>query len=181
MNQNENRLPPIVIRAVLKWVDFYTQFVPHETAMNRREEIRSDIFEQQTAGSSGTSSPRVVNSRIFIRATRGIIADISWCGANFAGRRRVSRVSSEVKDVRAVNRDNLAVALWLTLLAVAVLGIAASVTELIEYGGRRLGYVPWPGADTINVALVILVSSAGIGVIAVFRAAVKILQRQARR
>ncbi|MDJ0319923.1 hypothetical protein [Pseudarthrobacter sp. PS3-L1] len=42
---------------------------------------------------------------------------------------------------------------------VALIEVAVSMIDFVEYGGNRFGYVPWPGAD-INTAVVQIVCSA---------------------
>lgn len=49
---------------------------------------------------------------------------------------------------------------WVALALLAVIGVATSITEFVEYGGNRFGYVPWPGAGNINTTVVQLVCSA---------------------
>ncbi len=49
---------------------------------------------------------------------------------------------------------------WVALALLALIGVATSITEIVEYGGNRFGYIPWPGAGNINTTVVQLVCSA---------------------
>lgn len=42
----------------------------------------------------------------------------------------------------------------------AAIGLATSITEMIDTGGQRHGYVPWPGAANISLTLLVLLGSA---------------------
>jgi hypothetical protein len=61
-----------------------------------------------------------------------------------------------------------------------VIGLGTSITELIEYGGNRFGYVPWPGAGNINVTLVQVVCSAVLLVPATVVSVRRLIQHHAR-
>ena len=50
--------------------------------------------------------------------------------------------------------------LWAALVALAAIGLATSITEMIDTGGQRHGLVAWPGAATISLTLVVLLGSA---------------------
>ncbi|WP_306923102.1 hypothetical protein [Arthrobacter globiformis] len=69
---------------------------------------------------------------------------------------------------------------WLVLALLAVIGLGTSITELIEYGGNRFGYVPWPGAGNINVTLVQRVCSAVLLVPATVISVKRLIQHHAR-
>lgn len=69
---------------------------------------------------------------------------------------------------------------WAVLALLALIGLATSITELVEYGGNRFGFVPWRGAGSINVALVQLVGSAVILVPASVVTVLRLIRHQAR-
>jgi len=73
-------------RWVLAWVDRYTRGVPSHVAGDRRDELRSDLWEQVQADGDRPTSELATAISILSRTVRGIPSDLSWRRAQLAGR-----------------------------------------------------------------------------------------------
>lgn len=147
--------------AVLRWITFYTRFVPARVAQERYDELLSDLYEQVADGRRQGLSGGPIDRAIAGRALRGVVADLSWSKEQHQRKETNmsnSQAASEPADGPVMVR--LSSVGWALLALLAVIGLGTSITELVEYGGSRFGYVPWRGAGNINVALVQLVGSA---------------------
>ena len=166
---------------VLWWVNFYTRFVPVKVAQERREELLSDIHEQLADGKRRGLSLVSINRAIASRALRGLIADLIWSTKQH--QREDKKMSTQQAAPEPVNGSvtiRLSSLAWAALALLALIGLSTSITELVEYGGNRFGYVPWPGAGNINIALVQLVSSAILLVPATVITVRRLIQHHAR-
>lgn len=167
--------------AVFWWVNFYTRFVPVPVAHERRDELLSDIFEQLTDGKRRGLSRGSIDRAIASRALRGLAADLSWSRKQH--RRKDKTMSTPQATPRPTNRPvtiRLSSLGWAALALLALIGLATSITELVEYGGNRFGYVPWPGAGNINITLVQLICSAVLLVPATVITVKRLIQHHAR-
>lgn len=149
-----------VTRAVLKWVDFYSRGVPSGQGKARREELISDMYEQQADARRRGLPTGAVNRSIAFRAIRGIFADIAWGRIHNNPEVRTMATSRETKPVDRSFAAKVSAVLWAALVAVAAIGLATSITEMIDTGGQRHGYTPWPGAANISLTAVVLTASA---------------------
>lgn len=61
---------PLATRAVERWVSLYTFALPRAIADERRDEVRSDLWEHQASGGGGVDLVR--------RAVAGMPADLAW-------------------------------------------------------------------------------------------------------
>lgn len=147
--------------AVLRWVKFYSRRVPPGLAEARRQELISDMFEQQADAERRGLPPGAISRSIAWRAVRGIFADVAWSRIHNnpeVGTMTVSRETSPMDRSRA---GQIAAVLWAVLVAVAAIGLVTSITEMIDTGGQRHGLTPWPGAANISLTVVVLIGSAG--------------------
>lgn len=150
-----------VTRAVLSWVDFYSRRVPSGQGKARREELISDMYEQQADALRRGLPAKAVNRSIAFRAVRGIFADITW-GRIHQNHPEV-RTMATSREAGSADRplaDQVSSVLWVALVTLAAMGLATSITEMIDTGGQRHGYTPWPGAANISLTLVVLIGSA---------------------
>lgn len=167
--------------AVLRWVTFYTRFVPAHAAQERYDELLSDLYEQVADGKRWGLSHASIDRAIAGRALRGIAADLSWSRKQHQRREtKMSNPQAASKPTNGPVTIRLSSLAWFVLALLAVIGLAASIPELVEYRGNRFGYVPWPGAGNINVTLVQLVSSAILLVPATIITVKRLIQHSAR-
>lgn len=167
--------------AVLWWVNFYTRFVPVRAAQERRDEVLSDIFEQLADGKQRELSRGSIDRAIASRALRGLAADLSWSRKQH--QRKEKTMSTPQATPGPTNRPvtiRLSSPAWAALALLALIGLATSITELVEYGGSRFGYVPWPGAGNISITLVQLVCSAVLLVPTTVITVKRLIQHHAR-
>jgi hypothetical protein len=143
--------------AVLKWVHFYTRTLPAGLAQDRRQELRSDIYEQHVHAAGKGIRPEVVARAILLRAVRGSIADITW--SIKYDRRTKTMAAPEVIPARQRLAERLAAALWGAVVVTALIGLTGSITEMIDTGGQVYGLVAWPGAASISLTIVVLTAS----------------------
>lgn len=76
-------------RVVLWWVDRYTRGLAEPIRTERRDELRSDLWEHRAALGNGHGAQLALASRCL----RGVPADLSWRLAGRGGRRVPSRGS----------------------------------------------------------------------------------------
>jgi hypothetical protein len=167
--------------AVIWWVNVYTRSLPARLAQDRRDELLSDLYEQLVDGERRMLSRGSVDRAIASRALRGMVADITW------SRKQHQRKEKALSTPQATPQSagdpatiRLSSVGWAVLALLAVIGLATSITELVEYGGNRFGYVPWPGAGNINVTLVQLVGSVVLLVPASVVTVLRLIRRHAR-
>jgi hypothetical protein len=167
--------------AVLRWISFYTRFVPARVAQERYDELLSDLYEQVADGKRRGHSRGSIDQAIACRALRGLAADLSW------SRKQHQRKETKLSNAQAASESTqdpgtvrLSSIAWFILALLAVIGLGTSTTELVEYGGNRFGYVPWPGAGNINITLVQLVCSAVLLVPATVVMLKRLIQHHAR-
>lgn len=147
-------------RAVLWWAEFYSRRVPPALAKARREELISDIYEHYADAARRGLPAAAVNRAVASRALRGIFADIIWGRIHTEPEAGTMAASRETHPAGRYCAGQVFAVLWAALVAVAALGLATSITEMIDTGGQRHGYVPWPGAANISLTLVVLTGSA---------------------
>lgn len=146
--------------AVLRWGDFYTSFVPADVAHERRQELLSDIYEQLADGQQRELSPGSIDRAIASRALRGLPGDLSWSRKHQRKGKKMNASPATPQPSNAPVTIRLSSLVWVALALLALIGVAISVTELVEHGGNRFGYVPWPGAGNIKTTVVQLACSA---------------------
>lgn len=150
----------LVTTAVMRWVDFYGRRVAASQLQTRREELISDMYEQQADALRRGLSAGAADRSIASRAVRGVFADIMW--GRIQNNLGVETVASPIEK----NPANQSVAgrvsavLWAALVAVAAIGLISSITEMIDTGGQRHGLTPWPGAANISLTILVLIGSA---------------------
>ncbi|MBT2531345.1 hypothetical protein J7E83_04225 [Arthrobacter sp. ISL-48] len=167
--------------AVLWWVNFYTQSLPGEVAQQRRDELISDIYEQLVDGERRALSRGSVDRAIASRALRGLSADLSWSRKQQQRKEKtMSTPQAAPKPTTSPVTIRLSSLGWAILALLAILGLATSITEIVEYGGNRFGYVPWPGAGNINTNLVQLICSAVLLVPASVITIMRLIRHRAR-
>ncbi|MFD4961142.1 hypothetical protein [Microbacterium sp. NPDC058389] len=123
----------VAARLVLAWVDCYTDGVSAQTAERRRDEIHSDLWEQQ-ADAHETGRPRLaVSLSIARRAVAGVPADLLWVHTQ----RAASRGLPAEQKARSMNNAFRLVDRWWWVLGAAVLaawGFAMGIGQLLEPG-----------------------------------------------
>jgi hypothetical protein len=167
--------------AVLQWITFYTRFAPARVAQERYDELLSDLYEQVADGKRRGLSGGSIDRAIAGRALRGLAADLSWSRKQHQRREtKLSNPQAASEPTNAPVTVRLSSLAWLILVLLAVIGLGTSIRELVEYGGNRFGYVPWPGAGNINTTLVQLVCSAVLLVPATLITLKRLIQHHAR-
>jgi hypothetical protein len=178
----QNKIPTSrITSAVLWWVNFYTRFVPVNMAQERRQELLSDIYEQLADGKRRELSQGSIDRAIASRALRGLAADLSWSTKQH--QRKAKKMNTSQATPGPTNGPvsiRLSSLAWAVLALLALIGTATSITELVEFGGNRFGYVPWPGAGNINITIVQLVCSAILLVPATIIVVKRLVQHHAR-
>ncbi|WP_146031832.1 hypothetical protein [Arthrobacter sp. AFG7.2] len=180
-----NSLPELpdsrTMSAVLRWVTFYTRFTPARVAQERYDELRSDLYEQFVDGKRQGLSRGSIDRAIAGRALRGLAADLSW------SRKQLQRKETNMSNPQAASEPTngpvtirLSSLVWFVLTLLAGIGLATSITELVEYGGNRFGFVPWPGAGNIKITLVQLGCSAVLLVPATIITVKRLIKHHAR-
>ncbi|WP_458112732.1 hypothetical protein M1D88_00780 [Arthrobacter sp. R1-13] len=149
-----------VTRAVLSWADFYGRHVTPSQGKARREELISDMYEQQADALRRGVPAKAVNRSIAFRAVRGIFADITWSRIHNDPEVRTMATSRKADSTDRPLTSQVTAVLWTALVALAAIGLGTSITEMIDTGGQRHGYTPWPGAANISLTLVVLIGSA---------------------
>ena len=149
-----------VTRAVLSWVDFYSRGVPSGQREARRAELISDMYEQQVDALRRGVPDKTVNRSMALRALRGIFADLSWGRIHNNPEVRAMATTRETDPTNGPLVGQVTAVLWAALVALAAIGLATSITEMMDTGGERHGLVAWPGAASISLTLVVLVGSA---------------------
>lgn len=167
--------------AVLRWVNFYTSFVPADVAQERRQELHSDIYEELADGQRRELSQGSIDRAIVSRALRGLLADLSWSKKQHQRKgKKVNTSQATSEPASGPVKIRLSSLAWAVLALLALIGAATSITEFVEYGGNRFGYVPWPGAGNINTTVVQLVGSALLLIPATLITAKRLIHRNAR-
>jgi len=123
--------------------------------------LLSDIYEHLADGQRRELSQGSIDRAIVSRALRGLPADISWSKKQL--KRKGTKMNTSQATPKPANgpvKIRLSSLAWAFLALLALIGVATSITEFVEYGGNRFGYVPWSGAGNINTTIVQLVGSA---------------------
>lgn len=168
-----------VTRAVLSWVDFYSRGVPSGQREARRAELISDMYEQQADALRRGVPVKTVNRSMALRALRGIFADLSWGRIHNKPGVRAMTTSHETEPTNGPLAGQVTAVLWAAFVALAAIGLATSITEMIDTGGQRHGLVAWPGAASISLTLVVLIGSAAALAFTAVVAALKWRRKQA--
>lgn len=123
----------VAVRMVLAWVDCYTGWVSAEAAERRREEIHSDLWEQQ-ADARANGAPRLTATlSIARRAAAGAPADLLWVHTQ----RAASRGLPAEQKARSMNNTVRLLSRWWWVLGAAVVsawGLAMSTGQLLQPG-----------------------------------------------
>lgn len=149
-----------VIRAVLSWVDFYSRGASFGQREARRAELISDMYEQQADALRRGVPAKAVDRSIALRALRGMFSDLAWGRIHINPEVRTMATSRESDLSDGPFAGQVTAVLWAAFVALAAIGLATSITEMIDTGGQRQGLVAWPGAASISLTLVVLVGSA---------------------
>jgi hypothetical protein len=166
-------------KAVLGWVAFYTRFAPEDVAQARRDELLSDIYEQHAHAARQGLAPSAADRTILSRALRGLAADLNWVTNQHHRKARTMTKTSEANPHSPI-MISLSSLIWFRAAITAAIGLATSITEMIDYGGQRFGLVPWPGASNINTTLCILVGSAILLIASATKGVMKLHSRMSR-
>jgi hypothetical protein len=169
------------VSAVLRWVDFYTSFVPANAGQERRQELLSDIYEQLADGQQQELSQGSIDRAIASRALRGLPADLSWSRTHKRKGKKMNASPATPQPSNAPVTIRLSSLVWVALALLALIGVASSITEFVEYGGNRFGYVPWPGAGNINTTVLLLVCSAILLIPAIVITVKRLIHHNARQ
>lgn len=167
--------------AVLRWVDFYTSFVPADVAQERRQELLSDIYEQLAEGQRRELSQGSIDRAIAGRALRGLPSDLTWSTQHQRKGKKMNASPATPQPSNAPVTIRLSSLVWVALALLALVGVATSITEIVEYGGNRFGYIPWPGAGNINTTVVQLVCSAILLIPATVTTVKRLIHHSARQ
>lgn len=65
-------------KVALWWVGTYTRTAPAEVAVDRRDEVRSDLHEHSMAGLADGATRAQLDRQIVGRVVRGVPADLAW-------------------------------------------------------------------------------------------------------
>ena len=68
----------VTVLVVTGWTWLYTCGLEHDVRLRRREEIRSDVWEQTDFGRKLGHSSRAIALQIFVRLVSGIPSDLRW-------------------------------------------------------------------------------------------------------
>lgn len=152
----------LVMNAVMRWVDFYSRHVPSGQGETRRDELISDMYEQQADALRRGLPVGAADRSIASRAVRGIFADITW--GRIQNNLGVETVASPIEKNPAHQSlaGKVSAVLWAALVAVAAIGLISSIIEMIDTGGQRHGLTPWPGAANISLTVLVLTGSASV-------------------
>lgn len=167
--------------AVLRWVDFYTSFVPADVAQERRQELLSDIYEQLAEGQRRELSQGSIDRSIAGRALRGLPSDLTWSKQHQRKGKKMNASPATPQPSNAPVAIRLSSLVWVALALLALVGVATSITEFVEYGGNRFGYIPWPGAGNINTTVVQLVCSVILLIPATVTTVKRLIHHSARQ
>lgn len=124
----------LVAQLVRTWVDFYTGWVSAPAAERRRDEIHSDLWEQQTFAREMGVAPFAVAVSIARRAALGVPADLLWVRTERAALRSLP---AEQKARTAMNSVTRFAAHWWWVLGAAVLSaivLTMGIRQLLEPG-----------------------------------------------
>ncbi|WP_460776530.1 hypothetical protein [Microbacterium sp. GXF7504] len=136
------------------WVDFYTGWVSAPAAERRREEIRSDLWEQQAHAREIGTPPIAVSLSIARRAVVGIPADVLWV----QNQRAAMRSRPAEQKATAMNSVGRFASRWWWALGAAVLAVvifAQGLGQLLEPGMPYL-------AGSISAIVVSILLAAGV-------------------
>ena len=123
----------VAARIVLAWVDCYTGGVSAETAERRRDEIHSDLWEQQADARANGRPPIAASLSIARRAVFGAPADLLWAQTQ----RAASRGLPAEQKAGIMNNATRLLVRWWWVLGAAVLaawGYTMSIGQLLEPG-----------------------------------------------
>lgn len=63
---------------VLAWCDRYTRGLPPEVAIERRDELAADVYDQRLDAAHAGLTDEAVARSLLLRSLRGVPADLSW-------------------------------------------------------------------------------------------------------
>jgi hypothetical protein len=143
---SRRRRPRRAQRIVLAWVRLYTRDLPDAVADDRRDELASDLWEQEVAAGGGSGT----GLSMLWRMARGVPADVAWRG-------------DRIRDLPLAERP----ARWWrwtasgSVLAAALVGaaVAAYGIDALARIGRVLVGHGYPPSDLTT-------TSTGIGTVA---------------
>lgn len=118
--------PDRVAAAVALWIRLYTEGLPQPVAHRRIEEIQADVHDQITHERSLGIAERRIARRLASRMVRGAAADVAWRA--HAGRTARTHATKEhtMQTVPLARSAVRVSALVLTILAIPLIGMAAS-------------------------------------------------------
>ena len=124
----------LVAQLVRGWVEFYTGGVSAPAAERRRDEIHSDLWEQQAFARETGVPPLAVAFSVARRAVIGIPADLLWVHTERAALRSLP---AEQKARTAMNSVTRFAAHWWWVLGAAVLSaivLTMGIQQLLAPG-----------------------------------------------
>jgi len=110
-------------RLAQRWTQFYTSRLGAEVALERRDEIASDVHEHVAASAAAGRSRAATSRALAARMLLGIPADLSWRRHRLRGLHRaekekaMARHSSELAD-RLASAASFVVPGWIVLIGV---------------------------------------------------------------
>jgi hypothetical protein len=131
-------------RLAIWWVELVTRGLPDEVADRRREELRSDLWEQQDDARCRGRSPAATQRDIAMRTATGVAADLSWSrhirrARPVGGAMAPSTRPSSASFVSPAVAVGVVVAALVAVAAVGVGGpVVAAVVLVLAAGGVLL-------------------------------------------
>ena len=107
------------------WCRWYTRDLPADTARDRCDELRSDLFDQCADGAEQGTSPGRLARSILARAARGVPADLSWRTHQLRTAR--SAGAREAPMSNTINRDGWSTTARVLSAVVAAWAVVAAV------------------------------------------------------
>ena len=118
------------VRLVVQWTALYTRDLDPRVASERRDEIRSDLWEQGADADARGASGATTQMSILWRTARGIPADLSWRRARIS--RRQLPVSPELRGWSGRGSAAIAVVIAALVLAMGASAIGRLVPNALR-------------------------------------------------
>lgn len=148
-----SRLVDLSIGITRIWASAYTRGLPHDTRAERREEIDSDLWEQQRLAARRGDPAVGAAIEVLMRMLLGVVSDITWrAQAGASARADRGKMRNEALYMRGLVAVGVVVALLLilgywTLLITIPIGIAMGI-EFFRV--RRTGGAVGIGVDRMR-------------------------------
>jgi hypothetical protein len=157
---DRRRRPRRAQSVVLGWCARYTRGLPDAVALERRDELASDLWEQEAANGDAPG----LGASILWRAVRGVPADLSW----------------RAERIRALPADERPERGWRWTASGAVVAAALVGAALVAFGGYALIRLLEALARHEFLPQDITMMSAGIGTVGLLCGLVLLLRARTR-